>query len=72
MKIVCKNFREWQRNTLRGLAEIELSDLGLKIKDIALHEKNSARWAQLPAKPMLKDGAIVKDDQGKGQYVPIL
>jgi hypothetical protein len=46
--------------------------LQLKIKDIALHEKNGGRWAALPAKPILKDGVQVKDDAGKPQYVNII
>jgi hypothetical protein len=29
-------------------------------------------WAQLPARPWIKDGAVVLDDRGKIQYSPIL
>ena len=37
-----------------------------------MHEKGEARWAQLPAKPQLKDGAQVKDATGKAQYINIM
>jgi hypothetical protein len=40
----------------------------LTIRDVAIHEKGEARWAQLPAKPQVKDGALVKDATGKIQY----
>jgi hypothetical protein len=72
MTIKCEGFCPWRRNTLCGFAEITISELHLRIKDIALHEKGNSRWAQLPAKPQIKDGAIVKDDSGKAQYIPIL
>jgi hypothetical protein len=72
MKIQCSKFRPFNRNTLRGFCDIKLVDLDLAIKDVAIHEKNSSRWAALPAKPQLKDGVIVKDADGKGQYVNIL
>jgi hypothetical protein len=68
----CRSFRPFQKNTLRGFAEIHVQDMALTIKDVALHEKNNSRWAALPAKPMLKDGMIMKDAEGKAQYANIL
>jgi hypothetical protein len=73
MNITCKSFRPFHRNTLRGFAEIEILDINLRVRDVALHEKNASRWAQLPAKPQInKDGIVVKDAGGKAQYVHIL
>src|SRR5260370_30850414 len=72
MQIQCSKFRSFNRNTLRGFCDIKLVDLDLAIKDVAIHEKNSSRWASLPAKPQLKDGVIVKDADGKPQYMNIL
>jgi gluconate kinase len=73
MQVVCKSFKRFERNTLRGFCEVELADIHLSIKDVAVHEKNSSRWAQLPSKPMLnKDGATVKDSNGKVQYAHIM
>jgi hypothetical protein len=59
------------RNTLRGFAEISVAEMRLRIRDVAIHEKGESRWAQLPAKPQIKDGSLVKDVTGKVQYVHI-
>jgi hypothetical protein len=60
-------------NTLRGFAKIRIRALGLVINDVALHEKGEARWAGLPAKPQVKDGAVVTDPgTGKPAYLSIL
>ena len=72
MKIICKKFSSFERNTLRGFAEINFADLGMTIRDVAVHTKNGATWAQPPAKPQIKDGAVVKDDAGKIQYSAIV
>jgi hypothetical protein len=72
LTVVCEDFRPFARNTLVGFAQVRIKDMALVVKDIALHQKNAARWAALPAKPMLKDGAIVKDTEGKGQYVSVM
>jgi hypothetical protein len=72
MTITCESFRPWRRNTLFGFCEIMIAELNLHIKDIAIHQKGSSRWAQMPAKPLLKDGVLAKDDSGKAQYVNIL
>jgi hypothetical protein len=34
--------------------------------------ENGKRWAQLPSKPVIKDGAVVKGDDGKITYLPIM
>jgi hypothetical protein len=35
--------------------------------DVAIHTKNGSTWAQPPAKPQIRDGALVKDETGKVQ-----
>ena len=73
LRVTCESFRPLVRNTLRGFAEITISEMRLKIRDVAIHQKGDARWAQLPAKPQVKDGALVKDaSTGKIQYIPVL
>jgi hypothetical protein len=71
-KITCRDFRQLRRNTLLGFAEIAIEELGLVIKDVALHSKNGSRWAAPPAKPQIKDGTVVIDDRGKPAYTPII
>jgi hypothetical protein len=72
LTVVCESFHPLVRNTLRGFAEISIAEMRLKIRDVAIHEKGVSRWAQLPAKPQIKDGSLVKDVTGKVQYVHIL
>jgi hypothetical protein len=71
MKLVCKGFRPFDRNTLKGFCEINIIDWNMSIKDIAIHTKNGSTWAQPPAKPQIKDGAVVTEN-GKVQYIPII
>jgi hypothetical protein len=70
--VVCEDWKSLNRNTLRGFAVVRIQELHLIIRDVAVHEKNGRRWAQLPAKPQIKDGAIVKDATGRSQYFPIM
>src|SRR5262245_27979633 len=74
MKLTVKRreFKPLVRNTLRGFAEVNVAELRLNIKDVALHTKNGRHWAQLPAKPQIRDGTLVKDQGGKIQYFPLL
>jgi hypothetical protein len=71
MKCVCKRFQPLERNTLRGFCEISIPDWNLTIKDVAVHRKNDSMWASAPAKPLIKDGIVVKDESGKIAYFNI-
>jgi hypothetical protein len=62
------DFRPLRKNTLVGFARVHVNELKLVIHDVALHEKGTARWASLPAKPQVKDGSLVTDDDGKVAY----
>jgi hypothetical protein len=70
--IVCDDWRALRRNTLLGFAAIKIQELHLLIRDVAIHEKEGRRWAQLPAKPQIKEGALVTDGAGKIQYFAIM
>ena len=72
LTVTCTLFRPWPKNTLRGFASIRIGEIGLVIHDVAVHQQGGARWAQLPAKAHLHDGALVKDADGKIQYVKIM
>jgi hypothetical protein len=73
LTVECLSFRPFEKNTLRGFADIFVKDLALTIKDVSLHTKGSSRWASLPAKPMIKDGAVMTDETtGKPHYIAIL
>lgn len=72
LTVTCESFHPLVRNTLRGFAEIRIAELRLTIHDVAVHEKGESRWAQLPAKPQIRDGVPVKVSGGKIQYFPML
>jgi hypothetical protein len=72
LSVVCTDFKPMRRNTLIGFANIRIAEMMLTIRDVALHEKNGARWAQPPSKPQVsKDGKVITKD-GKVQYSTIL
>ena len=71
--VVCTAFRPFERNTLKGFADLWLRAVRLNIRNCALHEKNGRRWVQLPAKPQLdKDRNLVRDEGGKVQYAKVM
>jgi hypothetical protein len=70
--ITCDDWRAVRRNTLLGFAAIKIRELHLTIRDVAVHEKGERRWAQLPARPQIKDGMAVTDAAGKVQYFPVM
>jgi|SRR6516225_7211127 len=55
-----------------ALRRSRFRELRLEVRDVAVHRKGAARRAQLPAKPQVRDGALVKDDAGRVQYVHIM
>ena len=70
--ITCDDWRAVRRNTLLGFAAIKIRELHLTIRDVAVHEKGERRWAQLPARPQIKDGMAITDAAGKVQYFPVM
>lgn len=74
LSITCDEFKPFNRNSLRGFAIIRIDEIRMTIRDVAIHQKGDARWAQLPSKPMIdKNGAALRDNStGKIQYVPIM
>lgn len=58
MNIEITRFKQYSKNTLQGFLSVRLTETGLEIKDIALHQENGNRWLQLPAKPYTRpDGS---------------
>jgi DNA phosphorothioation-dependent restriction protein DptG len=69
LSIEVVGFKKFQKGTLRGFCDIVIRELRLKVHEVALHQKNEARWAAMPSKPwLLKDGVAVRGDDGKIQY----
>ena len=71
--VICTAWKPFERNTLKGFADLWLRTARLNIRGCAVHEKNGRRWVQLPAKPQLdKDRQLVRDDAGKVQYARVM
>jgi hypothetical protein len=70
------NILEWRdcrRNTLVGFCKIGIPAWGLHVDGVAIHRRagEDRRWAQLPSRPMVENGGLVKDENGKPKYFPI-
>ncbi len=74
LTVTCEEFKPLLRNTLCGFATIRIAEMRMAIRDVAIHQKGAARWAQLPAKPQIdKDGVALRDKTtGKIAYSPII
>ena len=65
MAIEIVSFRQYQKNTLQGFLTVRMTNVGLEIRDITLHEKEGKRCLGLPAKPYT-------DRDGKDTYAYIV
>jgi hypothetical protein len=71
MTVVCLDFKARCSNTLRGFATVRIEQLRLVVREIAIHAKGDKAWAQLPARPWIRNGQVVTNDDGKVQYSPL-
>jgi hypothetical protein len=57
--IRCIKFRPYEKNTLKGFADLELSRVGLVLRDCTWHvHENGREWVGFPARSYQdKDGA---------------
>jgi hypothetical protein len=65
MGIRCIAFRPHQKNTLRGFADLELTNTGIVIRDCCGHEKNGKEWVSFPARSYT-------DKNGNTQWSPLV
>lgn len=63
MNTKIKNFRKFEKNTLRGFCDLEIGDF--TVKDWTYHTKNGKSWVNPPAKQYT-------DDNGERKYSPIV
>ena len=55
--IRCISFRAYEKNTLKGFADLELTRVGIIIHDCTWHEKDGREWVGFPARSYQdKDG----------------
>jgi hypothetical protein len=69
---VVREWREFKKNALLGFARIEMPS-GMIVSDVTVLNGQTGPWPSPPSKPMVgRDGAVMKDDNGKVRYVPII
>jgi hypothetical protein len=72
-EIVCLDWRPLERNTLRGFARVKVPTWKLVVNDVAVHERDGKRWAQLPSRPMLDSNRqLILDENGRPKYSRVL
>jgi hypothetical protein len=67
------DFKAVERGSLRGFANASVKELHL-VCDVAIHERDGPRWAQLRSKPQLdRNGKTVRDPEtGRVKYIPVV
>jgi hypothetical protein len=70
MNIKVEKFRPLRKGaSLRGFADFTLTEVGLCIRDCAVHRFDDRWWLSLPGKPLVhSDGSPVLNGHGKPQY----
>jgi hypothetical protein len=48
--IRCIKFRAYRKNTLRGFCDLELTRVGLVLRDCTWHESHGKEWIGFPAR----------------------
>jgi hypothetical protein len=63
--IRCIRFRPYAKNTLKGFVDLELTRVGLVLRDCTWHEKNGREWIAFPARSYT-------DKDGNTQWSPLV
>ena len=72
LTIICTAWREHERNSLRGFADLRIAEMRLTIRDCAVHAKDGRQWIAPPSKPRIQDGRAVTDGNGRIQFFDII
>jgi hypothetical protein len=70
MPVTVLSWKAYRRNTLAGFCDVQVG--ALRIKDVSVHDKAGARWAGMPGKPIIQNGEIQTDDNGKLRYAAMV
>jgi hypothetical protein len=60
MSIRCISFRAYQKNTLKGFADLELTRIGLVLHDCTWHDKDGKEWVGFPARSYTDQNGEIK------------
>jgi hypothetical protein len=69
MSVVILNWTPRTSGTLRGHLSLRLPS-GLVLHEVSVHTRDGSWWLAMPARPMLQDGAALRDATGKVRYAP--
>ena len=69
-RVRVSDYRRVVKNTLRGFTTVELP-IGLRIHDVAVHQRGGTAWASFPAVPQLESG-MQRIVDGKPQYKRVI
>jgi hypothetical protein len=65
MTIRCIKFRAFTKNTLKGFTDLELTRVGIVIRDCPWHEKAGKEWVGFPARSY-------EDKDGQTKWQPLI
>jgi hypothetical protein len=66
------DWRPLRKNSLLGFAKVEMPS-GMIVADVTILTSERGPWASPPSKPMVdRAGTVVKDQNGKIRYSPII
>jgi hypothetical protein len=65
MSLLCVKFRRFEKYTLKGFCDLQLTRVGLVIRDCCWHAKDGNEWISFPAKSYT-------DQNGVTHWVPLL
>jgi hypothetical protein len=61
------------KGTLVGFVSVRVAEMRITFGELAVHASHGKAWAQLPGRPWVRDGELVKDDDtGKVKYQQII
>jgi hypothetical protein len=71
--IIALDFKPLRKGTLLGFATVEIRELGLRVRDIAIHRSSGSCSAAMPAKAMIDaQGNLIHDpERGRISYTAI-
>lgn len=73
LSIKIEQFRPMRAHTLYRGVNTLIVELGLRIKELTIHESHGRRWVGFPARPQLdKDGWCIVDARGRRHHTNIL
>lgn len=63
--IKCTKFKPYEKGSLLGFLDLEITNWGIEIKGCTLHMKNGKRWINTPSQEF-------KNEAGETKYSPIV